>query len=53
MLIVEDDNNNLDKAIFDVLDKYEKPKAIIAISKFIETKSGKIQRKKTLELLKP
>ena len=33
------------------LDKYEKPKQVYTVSKFIETTSGKIQRKKTLELL--
>ena len=52
VLIVEDEKNNIDDSIFECLDKYEKPKAIYTISKFIETKSGKIQRKKTLELLK-
>jgi O-succinylbenzoic acid--CoA ligase len=52
ILIIENDKNNIDNKIFDNLEKYEKPKAIFAVSKFIETKSGKIQRKKTLELLK-
>ncbi len=52
VLIVEDDKNNIDNSIFDCLDKYEKPKAVYTVSKFIETKSGKIQRKKTMELLK-
>lgn len=52
VLIIEDANSTLDNNIFDVLDTYEKPKAVFAVSKFIETKSGKIQRKKTLELLK-
>lgn len=52
VLIIENDKNNIDNNIFDCLDKYEKPKAIFAVSKFIETKSGKIQRTKTLGLLK-
>ncbi|MEN3324180.1 AMP-binding protein [Mariniflexile soesokkakense] len=52
VLVIEDDKNNLENSVFDGLDKYERPKAIFAVSKFIETKSGKIQRKKTLELIK-
>ncbi|WP_445732258.1 AMP-binding protein [Mariniflexile sp.] len=52
VLVIEDDTNYLDTSIFDGLDKYEKPKAIFAVSKFVETKSGKIQRKKTLESIK-
>tara|TARA_R110000868_G_scaffold391920_4_gene662359 strand:+ start:89 stop:1165 length:1077 start_codon:yes stop_codon:yes gene_type:complete len=51
VLILEDTQNNLDKTIFDVLDKYEKPKEVFAISKFIETGSGKIHRKNTLKAL--
>ncbi|PKB00302.1 O-succinylbenzoic acid--CoA ligase [Flavobacteriaceae bacterium MAR_2009_75] len=34
------------------LDKYEVPKQILTVSKFIETDSGKVQRKKTLEQVK-
>lgn len=52
VLVIENDKNSLDNSIFDCLDKYEKPKAVFTVSKFIETKSGKIQRKKTMELLK-
>ena len=52
ILVIEGDKNDLDESIFEGLAKYEKPKAIYALPKFIETKSGKIQRKKTLELLK-
>ncbi|GGZ68699.1 AMP-binding protein [Algibacter mikhailovii] len=49
VLILENDTNDLEASIFDGLDKFEKPKEVIAISKFIETNSGKIHRKKTLE----
>ncbi|WP_372756486.1 AMP-binding protein [Mariniflexile sp.] len=52
VLIIEDETNKIDSSIFDGLDKYEKPKAVFAVSKFIETKSGKIQRAKTLDLIK-
>ncbi|MDN3666999.1 AMP-binding protein [Algibacter miyuki] len=49
ILIVEGNDNNIDTSLFDGLDKYEKPKAIYAVSKFINTASGKIHRKNTLE----
>lgn len=49
VLIIESDKNNLDDSVFEGLDKYEKPKEIIAIPKFQETSSGKIHRKRTLE----
>lgn len=51
ILILEDDKNDIDTSIFDILDKYEKPKNIYTISKLIETGSGKIHRTKTLEAL--
>ena len=49
VLVIEGDkseNLNLD---FEALDKYEKPKEILFISKFVETASGKIMRKETLK----
>lgn len=49
VLVLEGDTNSLDTSIFDELDTYEKPKEIIAVSKFEETSSGKIHRKRTLE----
>lgn len=49
ILIIEGKDNKLDDSIFDGLDKYEKPKAIYAVSKFIDTASGKIHRKNTLD----
>ncbi|WP_303317783.1 AMP-binding protein [Flavivirga abyssicola] len=51
ILVLESDSTKLDKTVFSDLDKFEKPKEIYAIKRFIETSSGKIQRKKTLELL--
>ncbi|SEC92145.1 O-succinylbenzoic acid--CoA ligase [Tenacibaculum sp. MAR_2009_124] len=35
----------------ETLGKYEKPKEVLAVSKFIETETKKIQRKKTLDLI--
>lgn len=51
ILIVESDSNALNESAFLDLDKFEKPKEVYAVERFAETLSGKIQRKKTLELL--
>lgn len=48
VLVVEGNKYDIDNNIFDVLDKYEKPKDIIFIDKFEETPNGKIVRKKSL-----
>lgn len=48
VLVIEGAEQTIDSAIFDVLDKYEKPKEIRFSSKFIETESGKIKRKETV-----
>ncbi|MCF8274726.1 MAG: AMP-binding protein [Flavobacteriaceae bacterium] len=50
ILILENDSNNIDASIFNVLDKYEKPKKIYTVNKF-EIISEKIQRKKILKKL--
>lgn len=49
ILVVEGDKKTIDESIFEVLDKYEKPKEIIFISKFKQTENGKILRKETSE----
>ncbi|MDO5980365.1 AMP-binding protein [Flavivirga spongiicola] len=51
ILIVESDSNTFNESIFLDLDKFEKPKRVYTVERFVETHSGKIQRKKTLELL--
>jgi o-succinylbenzoate---CoA ligase len=51
VLVVESENQNLDTIIFDGLEKYEKPKAVFYIAKFIETENGKIKRKEIMSLL--
>ena len=48
-LIIEGEKGSLDETIFDGLDKYEKPKEVFYVSKFIETQNGKIKRKEILE----
>lgn len=47
VLIVEGDSFEIDNAIFDELDKYERPKEIIFVSKFKETPNGKVLRKES------
>lgn len=52
ILILEGEKNTLSDSVFQDLGKYEVPKTVYNIKKFVNTKSGKIHRKKTLELLK-
>lgn len=47
-LVLESEPFAFDETIFELLDKYEKPKEIIFIPKFTETENGKIKRKLTL-----
>jgi O-succinylbenzoic acid--CoA ligase len=48
-LIIEGEKQLVDETIFEGLDKYEKPKEVFYVSKFIETQNGKIKRKEILE----
>ncbi len=52
IMVVESETNTLENSIFQDLDTYEKPKHIYNVEHFIETESGKILRKKILELIK-
>ncbi len=52
VLVVEGNSNIIDNALFSDLEKFEKPKIVYSINRFIETSSGKIQRKKTLKHIK-
>ncbi len=47
VLVVEGEKQPIDTAIYDVLDKYERPKEIIFLEKFVDTETGKIMRKET------
>ncbi|WP_297518340.1 AMP-binding protein [Flavobacterium sp.] len=49
VLIVEGEPFDISPQIFDVLDKYERPKAIHFIPQFTETENGKIIRKASLQ----
>lgn len=51
VLIIEGENQTIDETVFDVLDKYEKPKEILFIPKFKETDNGKVMRKETLKIV--
>lgn len=48
VLVIEGEKQPIDNAIFDDLDKYQKPKEIIFISNFKETNNGKILRKESI-----
>lgn len=47
ILVVEGEKQPIDESVFQVLDKYEKPKEIIFVPKFKQTENGKILRKET------
>ncbi len=51
ILILESDSDTLDASIFDGLEKFEIPKKVYAVRKFIMTTTGKIKRKDTLNLI--
>jgi O-succinylbenzoic acid--CoA ligase len=50
VLYVEGEPIEINYSIFDVLDKYEKPKEIIFIPKFKETATGKIMREESKKM---
>ncbi|WP_445955362.1 AMP-binding protein [Yeosuana sp.] len=50
ILIIESESDDVDTSIFEVLDKYEKPKKVYAVKKF-DIISEKIQRNKILKKL--
>ncbi len=49
VLIIEGEKQPIDEAVFEGLDKYEKPKEILFTAKFKETENGKLIRAATLE----
>ena len=52
ILVVEGDSTIIESSVFENLHAYEIPKHIYNVKQFLETDSGKIQRLKTLALLK-
>ncbi|WP_299335361.1 AMP-binding protein [uncultured Psychroserpens sp.] len=51
VLVLEAETNTIDPSVFDTLDKFEVPKVVYNIPKFIETPNKKLHRKKTLEAI--
>jgi len=49
VLVIESDSFGIDPTVFEVLDKYERPKEIVFIPKFKETENGKVLRKESLK----
>ncbi|MCL9770319.1 AMP-binding protein [Flavobacterium sp. HXWNR69] len=49
VLVIEGEEQLIEKSIFKVLDKFEKPKEVIFIAKFTETGTNKINRIQTLK----
>jgi len=52
VLILESASDEIDPSVFSVLDKFEIPKKIYAIPEFVETSTKKVNREKTIALLK-
>lgn len=52
VLIIEGEEFVLEETVFSELGKYEKPKEIYFVSKFVETETGKVKRKEILENIK-
>lgn len=48
ILVVEGESFDIDKSIFEDLDKYERPKEIVFVTNFKETENGKVLRKESL-----
>jgi len=51
VLYIEGQPLTIEESIFDVLEKFEKPKEIVFIPKFKETATGKILRKESVEFV--
>ncbi|WP_223115330.1 AMP-binding protein [Hanstruepera ponticola] len=49
ILVIESIDNQIDETVFNVLNKHEKPREIVNISKFSESNSGKVLRKRSLQ----
>lgn len=49
VLVVEGESFEIDKVIFEELDKYERPKEIVFVNNFKETENGKVLRKESFK----
>ena len=51
VLVIEGDKFEIDANIYESLEKFEKPKDVLFIPKFVETETNKINRLKTLQAI--
>ena len=51
ILIIEGEQQPLEESVYELLDKYEKPKEVFFVEKFKETGNGKIMRKEIVKAL--
>jgi len=49
ILVIEGEPYEIKESVFDALDKYEKPKEVLFVSKFSETETGKIKRVESIQ----
>lgn len=49
VLVIENKSEAIENLNFDCLDKYEKPKEIYLVSEFVETETGKVNRRETFK----
>lgn len=49
ILVIEGEPYAIDDSVFEGLDKYEKPKEVLFVSKFSETETGKIKRAESIK----
>lgn len=52
VLVLEGEKREIDSSIFNSLDKFERPKEVLFVSKFIETETKKVNRNQTLKKIK-
>ncbi|VXB99906.1 O-succinylbenzoic acid--CoA ligase [Flavobacterium sp. 9AF] len=52
ILVIESKEKSIPDTVFDNLNKFEKPKAIYFIPKFVTTETGKLNRIETLKMIK-
>ena len=52
VLVIEGKEQKIAPSIFDILDKFEKPKDILFLTEFVETETKKINRIQTLKNIK-
>lgn len=49
ILVIESEPYTVENSVFEGLDKYEKPREIVFVSKFSETETGKIKRAESIQ----